>query len=131
MKRLLIVALLLGGCASYGGTTGPFGDLSKITVADLDTAITSATAANDLPAMQCYPVLKSIVASIPAALPSTPPPGAGFVYGFEQARLLSKSVQSGVTSGQNAVIQKFNLGCAALVNDTQGDILRLGILFRP
>ncbi len=131
----LLVLAAFTGCASGGlgglggGNASPFGDISKLAVSDLEAALADATAHQDRAAMACYPVLLGIVKSLPAeVVPKAP---AGLVSAFQQARDLSKAVQSGATSGQNALVQQVNLGCAALFNDTQGDILRLGILFRP
>jgi hypothetical protein len=127
MKRLLIVALLLGGCASYGGASSPLGDVTKLTVTDLQAALVDATAHKDAAAMACYPVLIGIVQNLPAVNPATSP--VGLVTAFQAARDVSKAIQS--NAGGNAFVQQVNLGCAALFNDVQGDILRLGILFRP
>ena len=125
----VFLALLATGCATSGGYSSPFGDITKLTNADLDAALADATAHGDKAAMACYPVLKSVIANLPAQVPAAPP--AGIVSAFQAARDASKAVQSGVTSGQNAIVQEVNLGCAALFNDTQGDILRLGVIFRP
>ena len=126
---VLLVGLLATGCSTMGGSAykSPLGDISTFTVADLEAAMADATAHNDKAAMACYPVLMELVKSLPSKAPAAQPKGV--VSAFQQARDLTKSVQSNA-SGQ-AVVAAVNLGCAALFNDVQGDILRLGVLFRP
>lgn len=126
---LLLSVSLLAGCATYkgGAGPGPFGDITKLAVTDLQAALADATAHNDLPAMQCYPVLIQVVQSLPTTSPLKEVYGP--VSAFQAARDLSKAIQANV--GRSALVQTVNLGCAALFNDVQGDILRLGIKFRP
>lgn len=134
MTRLILVPLLclslgLVGCASKDAPGGsPIIELSKLTVADLQAALARATKADDKPAMQCYPVLISLVQGVPGQASAVLP--AGVVDAFEVARLFSKQAQT-FSGASNPMIQAINLGCAALFNDTQGDLLRLGIKFRP
>ena len=126
MKWLLAVglsALVLTGCDQ----AAPF-DLTKVTVTDLQAALARATAADDKPAMQCYAGLLPIIQSLPTQIPD--PKFAGVVDAFEAARLLSKKAQ-GFSGATNPLVQGVNLACAALFNDTQGDLLRLGVKFRP
>jgi hypothetical protein len=130
--RFLIVVLVLlaAGCAGIAGPGSPFGDITKLTATDIQAALADATAHQDLAAMQCYPVLLDVLGSLQTQ--GQPAPTiAGVVSAFQAARDLSKAVQSGATSGQNAIVQKVNLGCAALFNDAHGDVLRLAVLFRP
>jgi hypothetical protein len=125
------LALALSGCAGLpgvGGDDGPLGDVSKMTVVDLRAALARATAADDKPAMMCYPVLIEVVESIDSRAPDTN--FAGPIDAFEAARLLTKKATA-FSGSNNAMIQKVNLGCAALYNDAKGDILRLLVKFRP
>lgn len=133
MMRFLValLGLLLVGCVSgpVSLTSGPLGDITKLAATDIQAALADATAHNDLAAMQCYPVLLQVLASLPSTVPSTAP--AGVVSAFQEARDLSKAVQSQTAAGQGSLVQTVNLGCAALFNDAQGDLLRLGIKLRP
>jgi hypothetical protein len=134
MLRLLTIltALILAtGCATSGLTvsSSPLGDITKLAVSDLQAALADATAHNDVAAMQCYPVLIQVVQSLPSQVPATAP--AGVVSAFQAARDLSKAVQSQTAAGQGSVVQAVNLGCAALFNDVQGDVLRIGAKIRP
>lgn len=133
MMRFLValLGLLLVGCATgpLSVTSGPLGDLTKLTTADLTAALADATAHNDQAAMQCYPVLMKVVASLPAVAPASQP--AGVVSAFQAARDLVKTVQAQTDAGQGSVVQAVNLGCAALFNDAQGDVLRLLNKIRP
>jgi len=128
---LAVVGLLLGGCASTTGgpgTDSPFGDITKLTVTDLQAALARATRADDKPAMMCYPVLIGIVQGLPSQTPDTQL--AGIVDAFEAARVLSKKA-AGFSGSTDPMIQAVNLGCAALYNDAKGDVLRLMIKLRP
>jgi hypothetical protein len=134
MKRLIVAVfalVLFTGCATSGLTvsSSPLGDITKLAVSDLQAALADATAHNDVAAMQCYPVLIQVVQSLPSQVPSTAP--AGVVSAFQAARDLSKAVQSQTAAGQGSVVQAVNLGCAALFNDVQGDVLRIGAKIRP
>lgn len=132
IKFLLAIGftVLLTGCVSTGSlTSGPLGDITKLATSDIQAALADATAHNDTAAMQCYPVLLQVVASLPSQVPSTVP--AGVVSAFQKARDLSKAVQSQTAAGQGSVVQAVNLGCAALFNDVQGDVLRIGAKIRP
>jgi hypothetical protein len=120
---MLVSAVVLVGC----DPAAPF-DLSKVTVPDLQAALARATAADDKPAIQCYAGLIPIIQSLPGQIPD--PNFAGVVDAFEAARILSKKAQ-GFSGANNPLIQNVNLACAALFNDTQGDLLRLGLKFRP
>lgn len=133
LHKLLAITLLFlaTGCASVGAPSSPsqlFGDISKLTTADIEAALTDAIAHGDQPAMQCYPVLLQLVQSLPSSAPSAP---KGVVSAFQAARDLGKAAQSQAAGGKGTVVQAFNLGCAALVNDAQGDALRLGAIIRP
>jgi hypothetical protein len=134
MRKLLTlfaaVALFAGCAGAYSGGATPFGDLAQVTTADITAALADATAHQDKAAMQCYPVLLEVIASLPSALPAVSEP-KGVVSLYQAARDISKAVQAQGGPGQSAIAQKINLGCAALFNDTQGDILRLGLKFRP
>jgi hypothetical protein len=135
MRKLLtvLVALALAGCASIvpgtaPNTAGPLGDITKLAASDIQAALTDATAHNDVAAMQCYPVLLQVLASLPSQVPAAP---VGVVSAFQAARDLSKAIQSQTAAGQGSVVQAVNLGCAALFNDVQGDVLRIGAKIRP
>jgi hypothetical protein len=130
VKKTLIalVALFLTGCSGTVLTNGPFGDLSKLTATDIQAALADATAHGDKAAMQCYPVLLGVLADLQAKS-AAPVNVAGVVSAFQAARDLAKTVQS--NAGGNELVQAVNLGCAALFNDAQGDILRLAAKFRP
>jgi hypothetical protein len=138
MKKIVLIAavFLLAGCASgtvtlpaMGTNSGPLGDITKLAVTDLQVALADATAHQDQAAMACYPVLINIVQSLPSQVPTTAP--AGVVSAFQAARDLSKSIQSQTAAGQGSIVQAVNLGCAALFNDVQGDVLRIGAKIRP
>jgi hypothetical protein len=126
----LLSLVLLTGCATTGTslTSGPLGDITKLAVTDIQAALVDATAHNDQAAMACYPVLLQVLASLPAQGPAEP---VGVVSAFQAARDLSKAIQSQTAAGQGSVVQAVNLGCAALFNDAQGDILRIGAKIRP
>ena len=127
---LLILAVTLTGCVGniLNNDDSPFGDITKLTIADLSAALVRATAADDKPAMMCYPVLIQVIQNLPDQAPDSKV--AGIVDAFEAARLASKRIQS-FSGANNQIIQYVNLGCAALYNDAKADILRLGIKFRP
>jgi hypothetical protein len=129
MKKLLLggALLLLSGCASVAGNSAPF-DLSEVTVTDLKAALARATAADDKPAMQCYAGLIPIVQALPKQVPNIE--AAGVVDAFEIARLAAKKAQT-FTGANDPIVQGVNMACAALFNDAKGDLLRLGIRFRP
>lgn len=133
MKRLslLVAAVLLTGCASLGAPSmsSPLGDITTFTVEDLQAALADATAHQDVAAMQCYPVLIQVVQSLPSQAPNTSP--VGVVSAFQRARDAAKAVQSQTAAGQGSLVQTVNLGCAALFNDAQGDILRILNKVRP
>jgi hypothetical protein len=100
-----------------------------LVVSDLQSALVLATAANDKPAMMCYPALIQIVQSLPSQVP--PDPGfVGVVTSFEKARLLTKRVTT-FSSGDSELIQSVNLACGALYMDAKGDVARLLLKFRP
>jgi hypothetical protein len=126
---LVLLPLALFGCAGVIGSddAGPLGDISKMTVADLTAALARATAADDKPAMMCYPVLIEVVGSISSRTPDAPV--AGPIDAFEAARILTKKATA-FSGSNNEMIQKVNLACAALYNDAKGDILRLLVKFR-
>jgi len=126
----LLVPFSLIGCASIGGTggDGPLGDVSKMTVTDLQAALARATKANDKPAMMCYPVLIQVVQNLPSQFPDQN--FAGPIDAFEAARILTKKATE-FSGSNNELIQSVNLACAALYNDAKGDILRLLVKFRP
>jgi hypothetical protein len=132
MKILVLGLTLLftAGCASlpFFGGGGPFGDITQLTVTDLEAALADATAHNDLLAMQCYPALIQIVQDLPEQAP--PVEIKGIVSAFQATRNLAKKAQQFSVAG-NAMTQQVNLACAALFNDAKGDILRLAIKFRP
>lgn len=128
LVRVAILSLVALSLAACDESQSPFGDISKLTVADLTAALARATAADDKPAMMCYPVLIQIVQSIPGQIPDANLAGA--VDAFEAARLLAKKAQS-FTGGSDQLVQSVNLACAALYNDAKGDILRLGVKLRP
>jgi hypothetical protein len=124
------LAILMTGCATGGLSTssGPLGDITKLTVADLQAALADATAHQDVAAMQCYPVLIKVVQSLPSQEPAEP---VGVVSAFQAARDINKAIISQTAAGQGSVVQAVNLGCAALFNDAQGDILRIVNKIRP
>lgn len=124
------LALALTGCSSAGllGPRSPFGDITQLTVTDLEAALADATAHDDKPAMMCYPVLIGVVKSLPSQVPSLE--AKGIVSAFQSARDLAKKAQS-FSGANDPLIQAVNLGCAALYNDAKGDILRLGVKLRP
>src|SRR5712671_2748041 len=128
---LVITLALAAGCATgTPGTPGysnPLGELQTYTVSDLQAALADAKDHNDLAAVQCYAGLIPIVQSLPVAGVATAPVGA--ITAFQKARDLSKTVQA--NAGGGALVQSVNLACAALFNDVQGDLLRLGVKFRP
>lgn len=130
MKKLLVslAAVLLVGCATI---QTQLMDLGKLKADDIQAALVLATQANDKAAMQCYPVLLQELANLAASTGQPAPDVKGLVSVFQLARNASKKVQSGATTGQSDLVQRINLGCAALFNDTQGDVLRLGVMFRP
>ncbi len=135
MRKFLVVSLLsltviLTGCVGnvLNNDDSPFGDITKLTITDLQAALARATAADDKPAMMCYPVLIQVIQGLPSQAPDSKV--AGVVDAFEAARLLAKKAQA-FSGSNNQMIQNINLGCAALYNDAKADILRLGVKFRP
>jgi uncharacterized protein YceK len=132
LALVVVLCIFLAGCSSVSGLSSPgspFGDVLALTVADLEAALADATAHQDLPAMQCYPVLLGIVKNLPSQLPTAGAP-KGVVSTFQAARDLSKKAQT-FSGANDPLIQAVNLGCAALYNDAKGDALRLGIKVRP
>lgn len=131
ITTVLAGLLVFMGCSSAGmlAPSGPFDDITKLAVPDLQRALAKATAADDKPAMMCYPVLIEVVQGLEANGIGVDLSFQGPAEAFENTRLLAKKAQS-FTGATNPLIQKVNLGCAALYNDAKGDVLRLGIKFR-
>jgi len=130
LTRLLwasIATLLLTGCASLVPTQPATDDdqgdrietLLQVAVTDAETALTLATNANDLAAMQCYPKLIDWLGHLEdyrgVAVDST---GKGVITAYQRTRNIRRRIGTRVP-------EKVRIACSAMVNDSVGFLKKL------
>jgi hypothetical protein len=131
MRKLLLgtaCAIALAGCQSAPvttpatATTSPLQQLATFTVADLTAAQVDALAQTppDADAAQCYGFLASLIPTI--QIPGTTGTVGAFVA-FQKARDLVNSA-----AGANPILKQINSKCAAVVNDTNFTLAKLGLI---
>jgi len=126
----LVVLGSISGCAILGGKTDESGEveglsaLGAFAVEDLKWALADAQAHQDQAAVSCYTTLLDVVQS--GALHVTRPKGA--ISAFQAGRDI---LGRGGSGGVSALLQRINLGCAALFVDSKLVLLKLGLLAKP
>lgn len=122
MRRVLVLALLLSGCASTG-LADRLAALKEFTASDAKAALAIATKGGDKPAMQCLPYIITKVESLEALQPKDGGALPGLLSEFETLRVAIH----GSSLGED-FFADLDLYCAALRTSVEIDVAKGAVL---